>query len=551
MSESQFSYNFRKSPLFRAGLLAIIIILAILITIAVNFFSKPIPRITRIDPATCSGGETMAIYGSGFGGLRTDSYVELSGNRITTSSYAVWQDSEIRFVLPYNVDDGLLFVVTPYGRSEPVVFTNKDGLPVAARTDPNLSLPVAAELSVEKAEIGALLTIEGQNFGTLRGKGQVLFSRGTNDSEEVIECSEFDHDYISWTDYSITIRVPDGAATGFVYVKTEKGSSNRLPIEITATTGTKTYTDRHTYLVTLAANMSNASGDGSIFAFVPSPADNSWQHNKEQVSAVPKPIISNYSNTVLHQIQTKDCAAESKVYLKDTFVVDVYEVNLQMKNKTPKTNTAATTWYSQYTKADAVVPSDSEAITKLSASIVKREQSPYQRSILVYNWLLSNITLLQEMRPAHYDVLDVLEVGNGDSYDFAILYTALLRSLGIPAIPVSGVMVNPELKTRNHWWCEFYLDNVGWIPVDPAMGAGLEFTIFKPVENPKSYYFGSLDSQHIAISRGWNALKSSQAAGKKVYRPKTYGLQSMWEEASHDTIQYSSYWNPVVIEGVY
>ncbi len=533
-------------------MLVSVLLLATVATFAFKYFTTPIPHVTAISPATCSGGETMVIHGSGFGTLRTDSYVELSGNRITTSSYAVWQNNEIRFVLPYNVDDGLLFVVTPFGRSEPVVFTNKDGLPVTVRSDPTISLPVATDLSVEKAEIGSTITIGGSNFGILRGDGRVVFSSGnSDDASDDIECSEFDHDYISWTDYSITVRVPDGAKSGYVFVQTEKGSSNRLPLEITAATGTKTYSDKHTYLVTLGANMTNSSGDGSIFAFVPYPVQSSWQRNKEQVTSIPKPIINNYSNTVLHQIQTKDCTGESKASLKDTFAVDVYEVNLSMTNKTPRTNTAAKDWYPQYTKADAIVPSDAEAVTELSKAIVKKEKSPYQQAILMYNWLLNNITLLQELRPAYYDVLDVLDVGNGDAYDFAILYTALLRSQGIPAIPVSGVLVDQQLKTQNHWWCEFYLDTVGWVPVDPAMGAGLEFTVFKPVENPRGYYFGSLDSQHITISRGWTTLKSSQAAGKKVYRPKTYGLQSMWEEASHDTIQYSSYWNPVVIEGVY
>ncbi len=494
----------------------------------------------------------MVIKGSGFGTMRTDSYVELSGNRITTSSYAVWENTEIRFVLPYNVDDGLLYVVTPFGRSEPVVFTNKDGLPVAVRSDSTLSQPVITELSAEKAEVGSKLTIGGSNFGSLRGTAKVLFSSATAGyMDEDISCSDFDHDYISWTDYSVTVRVPDGASSGYVYIQTEKGNSNRVPLEISAATGSKKYTDAHTYLVSLAGNMSNASGDGSIFAFVPYPPQSSWQRNKELVSSTPKPVISNYENTVLHQILTKDCAGETRIGMKDTFAVTVYEVNLSMTNKTPRTNTAASTWYSQYTKADTIVPSDSTAISELAKTIIKREKSPYQQAILMYNWMLTNIELLQELRPAYYDVLDALETGYGDAYDFAILYTALLRSQGIPAIPVAGVIVNAELQAQNHWWCEFYLDNVGWIPVDPAMGAGLDFSIFKPVENPKGYYFGSLDSQHITVSRGFTTLKSSQAAGKKVYRAKTYGLQSMWEEASHDTIQYSSYWNPVVIEGVY
>jgi transglutaminase-like putative cysteine protease len=159
--------------------------------------------------------------------------------------------------------------------------------------------------------------------------------------------------------------------------------------------------------------------------------------------------------------------------------------------------------------------------------------------------------LLQETKPLTSDTLDVLETGSADAFDMALLFTMLSRAAGIPTILDSGVIIQQNMTAQNHWWAEFYLDTVGWIPVDPAMGAGLECDVFQPSTNPKEFYFGNLDSQHVTFSRDINNIKGSQSAGKKVYRPRSYALQSIWEEASDETLQYSSYWTPVQVLGVY
>ncbi|MBP5751412.1 MAG: IS3 family transposase, partial [Treponema sp.] len=67
----------------------------------------------------------------------------------------------------------------------------------------------------------------------------------------------------------------------------------------------------------------------------------------------------------------------------------------------------------------------------------------------------------------------------------------------------------------------------------------------------KEYYFGNQEGQHIAFSRKVNSLKPSLLNSRTVYRPRTYALQSIWEEASNATASYSSLWNDPVIVGIY
>ena len=60
-----------------------------------------------------------------------------------------------------------------------------------------------------------------------------------------------------------------------------------------------------------------------------------------------------------------------------------------------------------------------------------------------------------------------------------------------------------------------------------------------------------MDSQHIAFSRGFHQIKQSALNSKIVYRPRTYALQSVWEEAGDATSSYSSLWNNPMILGIY
>ena len=46
-------------------------------------------------------------------------------------------------------------------------------------------------------------------------------------------------------------------------------------------------------------------------------------------------------------------------------------------------------------------------------------------------------------------------------------------------------------------------------------------------------------------------LKPFAADNKIVQQPRSYALQSIWEEASESTVKYSSYWSVPVVKGIY
>ena len=97
----------------------------------ITFKVKQKPQITSITPPIGAPGDLVIIKGKDFGENKNTSYVEFGGSRLTASSYISWSDTEIKLVLPANIQDGLVFVGTKDTRSKPVFFANATSVPVA------------------------------------------------------------------------------------------------------------------------------------------------------------------------------------------------------------------------------------------------------------------------------------------------------------------------------------------------------------------------------------------------------------------------------------
>lgn len=76
---------------------------------------------------------------------------------------------------------------------------------------------------------------------------------------------------------------------------------------------------------------------------------------------------------------------------------------------------------------------------------------------------------------------EVLEIGRGVCQDFAHLMLSATRSLGIPSRYVSGYLYSPQIVSErkeagvtvpdnaaSHAWIDVYLENRGWISLDPT-----------------------------------------------------------------------------------
>lgn len=562
---SSYKNLLKKSPMIRTVSWVFLLLCIIFLFRAVSHNVKRRPEIQGINPLIGAPGDVMEITGSGFGSSRGTSYVEIAGSKITSSAYKTWTDTKISFVLPSNVQDGLVMVGTSAGVSEPAFFANEVGIPVAVRMDPGSSVPVIASVSAESAVTGQVITISGSNFGSARGMSEVYFTanrdeavsfaepNGSEKNTAFIAASEADFDYISWNDSEIQVKVPDGAATGSYYIETNHGSSGTKKINITYPCGKKQYENKRTYVIQVAADISNhvAAQESTITLYVPKPAVSSFQPYGELNEVYPDPFIADDPFDMIHKKQLNQMPG-SKERFSQTYVVSAYNIRNginPLKVKAYREKSGA--FYNRYTASDSCVQLENSALQLLLDSIAGKEKNPYKEAKLIYGYFLKNYKVSGKVRTGDVSFYDLIRRKEGDAYDFAVLFTALCRKAGIPAVPVAGILVQEQSAVTPHWWTEIYFEDYGWFPVDVALACGLEFKQFRPIENVQDFYFGNLDCQHIAFSRGFHQIKQSSLNSKIVFRPRTYALQSIWEEAGDATSSYSSLWNNPIILGIY
>lgn len=567
-SSGKFSYSLRKYPIVRVLSVVFIISLILGVIYLIGFRTKLVPEITSVVPPVGSPGDLVVINGENFGSVRDMSYVEIAGSKLTASSYISWSNNCIKIVLPANVQDGLLVVGTKEMRSKPALFANEVEIPVPVPAVQQVTKPVITMFSSDKLSVGELLVISGNNFGDSKNQSKVLFTMDCNNkiseadyksvallTENMIPASEDDFDYVSWSNTEISVRVPDGASSGLVIVDTGREKSDPKEFVVNTEAGRKEYLNKKIYLVEYTADIADVVTNdiSTITLRCPVPFSSPAQPQVEITDVVPEPILVNYQNNLIHQI-TRSRNNTPKSVFKQNFVLPVFEVRANVNvTKIGNYKNTEKNLLSGALKADTLIPCDDKSVKELCEKIIGKEKNPWSKAKFIYDYMCENFSVLSKVRKGDSDPLDLIKKGNGDAYDFAVICTALLRAAEIPAYTDSGILVNQDLQTQTHWWCEFYIDKVGWIPCDPALGAGLEYKQWtdSDVVDAKNFYFGNMDSHHIMFSRGWSQLKPFSADSKIVQQPRSFALQSIWEEASKDTAKYSSYWSVPVVKGVY
>jgi len=162
------------------------------------------------------------------------------------------------------------------------------------------------------------------------------------------------------------------------------------------------------------------------------------------------------------------------------------------------------------------------------------------------------ITQLQvDLEYAERDVLKAIEDRKGNPYLYSMLFCALARSQDIPARPVAGYLIDRDLQATRHYWAEFYIETVGWIPVDPILGEGKIRVSIPPEVDPHTYYFGNLDFNHLALSKGLIELNQLNPQGRIVMRTDIPSLQGIHEEATGALSSYNVYWSDLEVLGIY
>ena len=514
------------------------------------------PEIHSINPRIGRMGDILVILGRGFGEERNQSYVSIAGTPPVSSSYLSWNDAEIIVRVPDFGDSGLVFVHIGNNRSNPALFSNQSIMP-ATILQAEGNGPRITSIEPVSGPIGTLLTIRGSNFGVSRKDSGVFFPWESESQQSFsdlpyqayVEVSEAEFGYEFWSEREIRIRVPSGAVSGNLELRTPRGNSRPVLFEITGKPGTKTYRDRrnYTFSVMLDIDIETAFSPNTLYVWMPQPSPSSYQRNIRLLSRTPEPFIDNHYGTSIFQFI--DVSSGTKHGIIMSFSADVYALETDIRNQAAVRLNRPSPIAERYTLASTLIPSNNPEIIARARQIVGNERFPYGQAQRIYNWLLSSGGILTS--PFQGDLFDALEENRADNYSAALLFCALARSLDIPAIPVEGVLINRQRQTNRHFWAEFWLDGMGWVPVDPALGAGAAPPNFTLREDHEQFYFGNMDNQRLTFSRGERFLAQMAPQGRSVVSSRDNSLQNLWIEVAGGLQLYSYVWDDVTITGLY
>jgi transglutaminase-like putative cysteine protease len=518
------------------------------------------PRIIEISPKIGMMGEALTVRGENFGDEQDESYITIAGIVPTASSYIEWRNDRIIFRVPEFGESGLVYVYRRDKKSNPALFSNQAAIPKPVSEDQAGIGPRILSINPASGAIGSIVTITGYNFGISREGSSVYFAWGAEASAAApagtgglswVEVFDSDIGYELWNDHEIQVRVPDGAIGGSLEVRTPRGSSWSDFFDVTGKPGTKTFRDKRTYAFSYSVNIRvlEASSSNTLYLWIPRPVTSASQRNPEVLSRNAEPYIENYRGVFLYRL--RDLSAETGASIALSYTVEVYavETNLTASQIRGPRQDSRSPFIAAYTGSSSLIPVEDSEVRRQAQAITGREQNPYLKAQRIYAWLLENGNIQWEPLPGN--ARDALLEKQADPYMAALLFCALARAAGIPSQPVSGVLVDRVPGTFRHFWAEFWIDGAGWIPVDPALGAGAAPPSFNLRQDHRTYYFGNLDNQRITFSRGQTALSQMDPWGRTAIRERDFALQNLWEEAAGGLESYSSLWSDVTINGVY
>lgn len=152
----------------------------------------------------------------------------------------------------------------------------------------------------------------------------------------------------------------------------------------------------------------------------------------------------------------------------------------------------------RFLQPDHLVPIDG-VIGNLSAQQTEGATLPLDKARKIYDYVIATM---------HYDH-DGTEWGRGDAVwacdfkhgnctDFHSLFIGMARAAGIPArfeigfpLPLDS---HEAAIASYHCWAEFYVDGIGWIPIDASEA-------WKHKEK-KEYFFGGIDVNRVMFTLG-------------------------------------------------
>ncbi len=269
---------------------------------------------------------------------------------------------------------------------------------------------------------------------------------------------------------------------------------------------------------TYSVNIDNIPhNSNSVDIWLPLPADNEYQkiiyfHINSELSYE---IVTDkeYGNRFLHFSPDQNLSEPLDISIQ----VNAIRYEQDGWKQSRKDSTETPPELARYLLPDLLVPIDG-AIKKEASQVTKSEMTSSEKIKALYYHLLETMKYDKSGTGwGNGDAYYACEARQGNCTDIHSLFIGMARSLGIPSRFVMGFSLPQSDSTVRisgyHCWAEFYLKDLGWVPVD----------ISEAIKHPEKqeYFFGRLDSHRVAFTIGRDitlaSAESSHALNYFIY----------------------------------
>jgi len=476
----------------------------------------------------------------------------MNGSKVFIGSFPLgsagileWEDDRILAKVPRNGGTTIVKVKTWSGVSNGMVLGDETRFP---RIEYGPWLPGAAYIKYvepQSLRIGELITLYGEGFGDKRGSGRIWVN--SRDTSSRLGAEEPDLSlYVearsigNWTENVIQFWIPEGASGGNIYLQRDGRFSNPFSVELIEDAGKISKGERFYWSLRQKIVITEPSSTprNALYLHVPSPLAGVGQGEAVALDAYsmkPYPLISSTGNLSLYRMDNLG-NGESASVVRQIFV-KTHSVEVNIHRETP--------YHPSHPEIIAGLAQDEwvkpDLVAALGSSLAANRQGNWSISKVIYNHVINKFSFDEDSKGQ--SVEEYISRDSADSLGYSLLFTSIARAAGVPARPVGGILVLNDSSARPWWWSEIWINGLGWIPVDPALGdSAKDIKVAEFEENPADYYFGALEGRHIAFSRG--ILDSSALQPEpRLQRPDVvYTLQGAYEELSGNLESYRSDW---------
>lgn len=254
-------------------------------------------------------------------------------------------------------------------------------------------------------------------------------------------------------------------------------------------------------------------GTKEVKVWVPYPAESSFQKVEEiDLESLWQPVRTidkKYKNKILYYLIQSPPTSPLRF-------VHRYNITRHEYTNNPKASfyvdrIASDTELKKYLQSNKLVTL-SRRIKKLAADITKGKESAVEKAKALYTYVFKNLSYDKTVPGWGLgDTERACDIRKGNCTDFHSLFISLARASNIPAKFVMGVPIPPDNKGKAgkyHCWGEFYLHDIGWVPVDISEA-------WKD-KSKYEYFFGTIGPNRIEFSHGRDIILEPRQTGEPL-----------------------------------